>query len=118
MTIQPTATATYYAACGPQNQVSLSPSGTTLELFSNTPDYADISTDSAYDCCVACLLSPNCYGSNWGAGFKPTCELELGTNCPAGQAGSAGTFGPGTSTLGGLTFSNGLCGAFTYDNTL
>jgi len=110
-----TATATYYAACGPQNLVSMDPSGGLLTLSGfdySTATYQAI--DSTYDCCVACLTSPNCAGSTSysNSGNLYCAIINLGT-CPANQNQQAymyASYDSGETN----TFSNGLCGYGLY----
>ena len=75
-------------------------------------------TANAYDCCVACFKTPNCYGANYGADFgQQSCELEVGRDCPANQGGIGGFY---SYVRGGnfvVTVSNGPCGRYQYRET-
>ena len=75
----------------------------------------DFSTDNAYDCCVACFQTAYCFGSNYGAQYGAnSCELEVGTTCPASQGGFGGDYSNGADPAYALTFSNGPCGTYVY----
>ena len=81
--------ATYYAQCGPSNQVSRDSKGGRLALYSEAADHnPTLDAVSAYECCVACLLSNKqgsfCAGSNFiekltGEGMA--CQLNLYDTC-------------------------------------
>lgn len=82
-----------YAACGPSNVVERDSKSRLLELEVAYVPSTLLFTANAYDCCVACFKTPNCYGANYGEGFgQQSCELEVGSTCPANQAGVGGLY--------------------------
>ena len=98
--------ATYYAACGPNNQLT-SVNGVPIDgaNFYNFADSSDIS--NPYDCCVACLQSPTCGASTY---FEPNfCYLARngGTCNPAVPALGVYT---DASAGGGVSVSSSNCG--------
>lgn len=114
------ATATYYAACSPQNVIA-APQGYYFVQYQYTPatKQASVQTpdNNAYDCCVACITDPYCKVAE----FSPNeCSLDYGdyeTNCSGGEIVIVHLSDQGTSSLGSLSAGN--CGGgfiFTYDN--
>ena len=92
-TSTPPPSSTIYAACLPSNTVERDSNGRLLELEAAYVPSTLSFTANAYDCCVACFKTPNCYGANYGAGFgQQSCELEVGSTCPANQAGVGGLY--------------------------
>jgi len=111
--VQP-ATATYYAACGPQNQVSqdLNGSGLLITVDDGTANQL-LAAASAYDCCVACITTLNCASSNYFPGVgDQSCELNIFDTCPANQGQQGYIYSSGGTD--GLVVSNGLCGYALY----
>lgn len=112
-TVAATSTTTVYAACATGN--ILGPrlaSGQYVSGVSIYEQYAASNATNAYDCCVACINSPNCDG----AGFSPShggCILlpsNAGTCVSPQENGGAVNYG---SAVSDISVSNGLCGYFS-----
>jgi hypothetical protein len=105
--------ATYYAVCGAQNQLSTDSRGNPLSLVTdNSPHPQILNTDSAYECCAACLRTPNCAGSNYVPSLTDqgaNCELAVYDVC-LGQYQVADKLTTNGNNTG--TFSNGFCGHY------
>lgn len=92
--------------------------GRSLQLINSGGASFDYYTSSAYDCCAACFDNPNCYGASYGTGFDAvSCELLIGTSCPAAQGGVAGDYTNGADPSLALVFSNGPCGRYKYSES-
>lgn len=102
-------TPTFYAACGPDNILSQY-NGNTVDtlLLADPLGSATLlpNTNSAYDCCVACLQTSGCAGSGYTPGicFGLTADVQ----CNGGL--SSGTFVARGSSGGGFQVSNSGCG--------
>ena len=117
-TYTPPPSSTYYAACGPSNTVEKDSKGRLLELEAAYVPSQLFFTANAYDCCALCFQTPNCYGSNYGAGFgQQSCEIEVGSTCPASQAGIGGLYSYQRAGNIPVIVSNGPCGRYTYAET-
>ncbi|KAK4695526.1 hypothetical protein P7C71_g2244, partial [Lecanoromycetidae sp. Uapishka_2] len=118
-TYTPPTTSTVYAACATSaNQVSTDYEGRPLNLLDEVATFEESETDSAYDCCVLCFQTANCLGSNYGAQFTGyTCELSVGTTCPASQGANAGDYTDGSNAAFDVTISNGPCGTYNYEQS-
>ena len=115
VTLQPMST--YYAVCGSQNQISSDSRGNRLSLLTdNSPAPQILSVASAYDCCVACIETPNCAGSNFIPSLTnqgANCELAVYDTCPS-QSMVTDTLKAKGDTR--TVFSNGLCGHYAVRN--
>ncbi|KAI9844667.1 MAG: hypothetical protein M1837_005409 [Sclerophora amabilis] len=75
--------ATYYAACGPENQLSTVGDGNVYGFGTNNAVSQLSNIKSPYDCCVACLTSPTCGASVVFSGGNGVCFLvaQTGGTC-------------------------------------
>lgn len=74
-------TATYYAACASNNLLSNDPyDGGNLCSAYAVDDTVVSTTDSAYDCCVACITADNCGGAYFTIA-DGTCTIDQAPNC-------------------------------------
>ena len=99
--------ATYYAACGPSNQQS-TVNGATIVGGYYFGGLNQISANSAYDCCVACLNDSTCGAVAYQTG---TCyEFTTAGTCSQSNAVLQVVTGSGDA----FTVSNSYCGSVTY----
>jgi hypothetical protein len=102
------------------DQVSRDSSDNELTLGFDLGDTTVVlNTPSAYDCCVACINTLNCAGSNWISSFYEdgeSCELDIFDVCPAGQTRVAGTYYIGNDLPN--TLSNGPCGYYEQQDSV
>jgi hypothetical protein len=106
-----TSTSTGYDACATNNLLGPNYNGNIIEdLGSYLGAFSSSSTDSAYDCCVACLTSGNCDGTGYDTN-SGTCYQINSQTCTNGQQ-SAGYFLYEPSNESGLSLvvSNSNCG--------
>ncbi|KAL6715437.1 hypothetical protein ACLMJK_006398 [Lecanora helva] len=115
-------TATFYAACASNNQVSqVSGYGIDTFDFVGALNIVGDGTTSPYDCCVACITDPNC-GASLDAGGL--CQVFYPTGDPdtcAGPDAFAGYYLGGMTAMlspeQGFTVSDGDCGQASADGT-
>ena len=105
--------ATFYAACGNDNLVS-SVDGfgiDTISDFSNGLSF--VAANSAYDCCVACVLNSNCAGTIFDTrGLGCIVANGPGTCSASNMPGSIATSGDQPPTI--FIASNSNCGSLQY----
>ncbi|MCJ1354101.1 MAG: hypothetical protein MMC33_004088 [Icmadophila ericetorum] len=105
--------ATYYEACAPENLIgSYNGIGITVAIpkfSSSTPPYT-----SAYDCCVACLLTPGCAATSSYGPYDVCYLFNDGGTCATNNV--VGTFytDPSIEPGGGYILSNSMCGFIQY----
>ena len=123
--------ATYYEQCGTKNQVTRDSNGNRIALYSEAG--ADFNptqdADSAYDCCVACIMTNQaalkdssaqsyCAGSNYVDSPNDsvqTCQLNLYSTCANPVTQSRIAMNYYSSDIGvDVTVSNGPAGYYQY----
>lgn len=110
-----TATATLYSACGDDNIAGpLGPNGHYLSSFnglSGGQQLNQLSADTAYDCCVACILDSECQFSVYSdsVGQCATVSSSDGECVPSSPVGTVYE-SLGLPSVYPLYVSNGYCG--------
>jgi len=116
-TVSASPTATFYPACGPNNQLSTLPNGrpiSSINIRSPNYQFSEVFAATQYDCCVACITSPICdvaiYNlENDNCGRAGQCfQINQNGQCPQRFPFIQATFDrrcPGT-----IGISNGPCG--------
>ncbi|KAL8746314.1 MAG: hypothetical protein Q9190_001657 [Brigantiaea leucoxantha] len=99
--------ATYYAACGPNNQLE-TVNGVPIDGANFYNGAASVTASSAYDCCVACLNNPSC-GASAYFGFSQCYVAQNGGTCNPANAVLA-AIADGEDTSGGVFVSSSNCG--------
>jgi len=104
---------TYYAACGPDNMIS-SINGKGFAYFGSPGMPQFLAVGSAYDCCAACISTPNCIGSaNQVFDSRNLCLLEMRDFGACDGRSQGADVGLRDETPDGtVTISNGLCGRY------
>ncbi|KAL9584700.1 MAG: hypothetical protein Q9212_001956 [Teloschistes hypoglaucus] len=117
-TVTQVSTTSSYAACATNNLLGPSlDNGKTVFGPYGYPDQATQQTfneNSAYDCCVRCITTPNCYVSSYAVGDKVCSNVIAGPGeeCDPNQIG-ARIFENGNPPQSySPTLSNGYCGKF------
>jgi hypothetical protein len=109
--------ATYYAACGTDNQVSTI-DGRVLSQFDPTPNtYTITPSTGAYDCCAMCIQDESCGASffleRYSYGNAQTCYMMNNGGICSGSRPVGQIFNDVDNTAA-LTASNGNCGQWSY----
>ncbi|KAK5991605.1 hypothetical protein PT974_09890 [Cladobotryum mycophilum] len=103
-------TATFYAACGPENLVSTANDGVNIGQITTNTAYINTvnSIHDAYSCCVDCFNTPNCR-SAFNIGSICYHTTPVNNVCTPGQS-NGNIFRTNTNNNTPVIVSNGPCG--------
>ncbi|KAH6957310.1 hypothetical protein DER45DRAFT_615255 [Fusarium avenaceum] len=116
VTVQSVVPATYYEACGSNNQLRTANGGHAVQnLVTKGIQYTTSSAglkSSSYDCCVSCILQPSCFFA-YRDMRSTTCynyiSTSASTSCSNGQVNWADYY-TNSVFAQSYEFSNGPCG--------